>query len=335
LTSVAEQLENWIPISVQWQQTEPLIDWCYLGERRFTESFFDVTIEDCLRHPFNLLFRQLTTIDVLEECHGIRPGLYPTGFIFHLSRCGSTLVSQMLAKLPQNIMISEAPPLDWMIRANIHHPEITDKEHIAWIQWMISALGQKRNQESQHCFIKFDAWHTFYLDLIGRAFPNVPWIFLYRNPIEVMVSHNKQRGIWTVPGAMEHGLQDLSFMDYLQMSPDEYGARFLAQICKSALQYRHNPNVLFVNYTQLPQFVTSRLLQHFRVSYSDKDIQEMNAASRFDAKSPCFEFTSDVEKKQNEASETIRELSDKLLMPLYEQLEAVRQNSVIASSSGV
>jgi hypothetical protein len=327
LTNIAEHLERWIPIRIQWQQTVPLIDWCYLGERRFTESFFDQTIELLFRTPFNLLVRPLTTIDVLEQCHKIRPGLQPNGFIFHLSRCGSTLVSQMLASLPKNIVISEASPLDWMIRAKVRRPDISVEEHIAWIQWMVSALGQKRYSEAQHYFIKLDSWHTFNLDLIERAFPNVPWIFLYRNPIEVMVSHDKQRGAGTVPGMIDYQLEGLSLMDSLQISPEEYVARVLAKVCEFALERCNSPNVLFVNYNQLPQVLTSNILEHFNVSYSDEEIEQMNDVARFDAKSPTIEFTNDVESKQREASETIRQISDKMLMPLYEQLEAVRLKS--------
>ena len=46
--------------------------------------------------------------DLLDQA-AAEPGIDPTGFIFHLARCGSTLVSQMLAALPEHIVLSEAP----------------------------------------------------------------------------------------------------------------------------------------------------------------------------------------------------------------------------------
>ena len=324
LTNIAEKLDGWLPIRVQWRQNDPLFDWCYFGMRRFTESFFDDTVEARFRHPFNLLIRPLTGIDVLEESYALRPGLPPTGFIFHLSRCGSTLVSQMLAALPRNVVISEASPLDWMIRAQTRRPEITDEQRISWIRWIIAALGQKRTREAEHYFIKLDSWHTFELDILNRAFPETPWIFLYRNPLELMVSHDRQRGGGTIPGIVGHQLPGLTFADSLQIPAEEYVAGVLAAICESALQYRAHPNALFVNYKQLPQFITSGLLRHFRVDYSDQQIEIMNSAARFDAKNPQVEFISDVRQKQNDASETIQRISDKMLMPLYEQLETAR-----------
>ena len=326
MNNFAEQLEKWLPIRVAWHQTAPFFDWCYFGERRFTESFFDQTVENLFQKPFNLFLRPLTPIDILEECYKIRPGLKPSGFIFHLSRCGSTLVSQMLAALEKNVVISEASPLDWIIRAKVRKPDISDEEQIKWIRWMVSALGQKRDAEAEHFFIKFDSWHTFNLDLITQAFPDVPWVFLYRNPIEVMVSHNKMRGAGTVAGMIEYQIPGLSLMDSLEVSPDEYVARFLAKVCESALQNRENPNALFVNYTQLPQILTTDILKHFNVSYSDAELEKIIAAARFDAKSPAIEFKNDVQTKQREASDEIREVADKMLMPLYEELEVVRYN---------
>lgn len=327
MTEIAGQLADWLPIRVQWEQSEPLFDWCYMGTRRFTEPFFSETIESRLRYPFNLLIRPLTGIDVLKQCYTMRPGLPPTGFIFHLSRCGSTLVSQMLAALPQNVVISEASPLDWMIRAKVRRPEITDEERISWIRWMVGALGQKRSAEAEFYFIKLDSWHIFDLEILTRAFPNVPWIFLYRHPLEVMVSHGRQRGGGTIPGVVEYQLPGLTFEDSLQISAEEYVARVLAKICESALQFRNHPNALFVNYNQLPQLVTSTLLKHFRVDYIDEDIDIMNSAARFDAKNPAVEFATDAAQKQSEADEKIRLISNKMLMPLYERLEAVRGSS--------
>ena len=165
-----------------------MVDWCYLGKDRFKDSFFDQTVGECLRQPFNLLFRDQTPIDVLGQWNELRPGLSPTGFIFHMSRCCSTLISRMLASLPQNIVISEARPIDSTLRAHFHSDAVTDERRIAWLRWMVSALAQRRRGKEQHFFIKFDAWNVLEVPLIRRAFPAVPWVFVYRDPVEVLVS---------------------------------------------------------------------------------------------------------------------------------------------------
>ena len=317
-----EQLAGWMPIRVNWQGREPLIDWVYAGDTRFTEPFFDHTIERLLQKPFNLAFRRLTDVNALRLCATELPSIKPTAFIFHMSRCGSTLVSRMLASLGQNVVISEASPLDWMIRANVRRPEITDEEHINWIRWMIGSLAQKRLDNSQHFFVKFDSWHTLYFDVIERAFPDVPWIFLYRNPAEVLVSHEKQRGAGTIPGVVEHRIDGMSLTDAITFPQEEYPAFVLSEICRASLTQRDNPNGMFVNYTQLPQFVTGELLRHFGVDYSDEEIAQMNDAASFNAKSPNVKFIGDTEDKRREARGEIDAIAEKYFATIYEELES-------------
>lgn len=322
LIEKAEQLKGWLPIRVNWREPEPLIDWVYAGDTRFTEPFFDHTIERLLQKPFNLAFRRLTDIDALRIGVTELPTIKPTGFIFHMSRCGSTLVSRMLASIEQNVVISEASPLDWMIRANVRRPEITDAEHINWIRWMMGGLAQKREACAEHFFVKFDAWHTLYFDLIEEAFPDVPWIFLYRNPAEVLVSHEKQRGSGTMPGVIEHKIDGLSLTEVLQFPPEEYPAFVLAEICRAALRKRDSANGMFVDYTELPQLMYGEVLRHFNVECSADDIARMSDAAGYNAKSPSVKFTSDTEDKRREAKGEIEAIADKYFGTIYEELKA-------------
>lgn len=322
LIEKGEQLKGWLPIRVNWRGPEPMIDWVYAGDTLFTEPFFDHTIERLLQAPFNLAFRRLTDVGALRLGATELPTIKPTGFIFNMSRCGSTLVSRMLASLEQNVAISEASPLDWMIRANVRRPEITSEEHLNWIRWMTGALAQKRVACAEHFFVKFDAWHTLYFDLIEEAFPDVPWIFLYRNPAEVLVSHKKQRGSGTMPGVIEHTIDGLSLVEALEFPQEEYPAFVLAEICRAALKKRDNLNGKFVNYTQLPEFAYGDLLRHFNIKYSDDDIARMREAAGYNAKSPSVKFTSDTDDKRREASGEIDAIADKYFATIYEELEA-------------
>ena len=92
------------------------MDWCHLGVERFTDPFFDQTIGRRLREPFCLLFRHRTPIDALIDRAAVHPGLRPAGFIFHMSACGSTLIAQMLAAQEKSVVISEADPIDSVLR---------------------------------------------------------------------------------------------------------------------------------------------------------------------------------------------------------------------------
>ena len=323
------QLTDWMPIRVYRQADRFMVDWCYLGQDRFTDPFFAVTIGRRLNRPFNLLFRHQTPIETLAELRAVQPGLSPTGFIFHMSRCGSTLVAQLLAALPQNIVISEAEPIDAVLRSRFYDMGVTDEQRVAWLQAMISALARQRFDDERHFFVKFDSWHTFDLPLIQRAFPEVPWIFLYRDPLDVMVSHRRQPGSQMLPGSLFPGLLGLDFSALAQLSFEEYGARVFATICRAALD-NQNTTGQFFNYRHLPAAVWQRLSDHFGVAYTAADRERMQQAAQHDAKNPSLPFTADTAGKQCEATGTLRQTTDQWLWPVYEQLEAASGARVAA-----
>jgi gluconate kinase len=320
----AHRLSGWIPIRIYWKERRPLVDWCWIGTRRFSEPFFDHTIDASLRLPFSNLFRPQTPIEMLRERHAFEPGLEPRGFIFHMSRCGSTLVSQMLAALPQNVVISEAGSIDSVLRAKFREPSLTDEQRADWLRWIVSALAQRRAGDEENLFIKFDSWSVMDFPLISRAYPGVPWIFQYRNPVEVLVSQLGHRGAHMVPGGIEPELFGMRLEEVLQMPPEEFCARVLARICEAALLHHQSSHGMMINYDQLPDAVWTAAAGFFGVEVSDADMETFRRVATVDAKNPGLGFESDSQAKQNKASETVRVTAARWLAPLYEQLEAAR-----------
>lgn len=321
-----ENFRDWMPVRLYWREQKIFVDWWHLGKRRFTAPFFDTTIETLPRKPFNLLFRHQLPVEFLGEIYEQNRGFAPNGFIFHMSRCGSTLVAQMLASTTRNIVISEPPAIDWILRLNRIHPAITDELRAILLKWLVSAYGRKRHAKERFYFIKFDSWSTLDLNFIRRVFPEVPWIFLYRNPIEVMVSQLRERGSQMIPGAVGQILPGLDFMESLQIPPEEYIARVLARFCESAIEEATGDNALLVNYNELPGAI-DKIIEHFRVEYSPEEMESIKRKARFNAKTPSFSFTSDSEEKRSMASEAGMQMAEKWLNPLYERLEKLRSEN--------
>jgi len=161
-----------------------------MGSRRLTEPFFEQTLHRHMTHPFHQLFRRETSMEEMVAWTLAHPGAPLRGVIFHMSRCGSTLMSQQIAALECNIVASEPAPLDAILRAHQRIPTLPREIQVSWVRAMAAALGQPRCGE-QALYIKTDCWHIHQIDLIREAFPEVPWIFLYRDPIEVMVSQQR------------------------------------------------------------------------------------------------------------------------------------------------
>jgi hypothetical protein len=313
--------KNWLPIHIAWFDGQPCIEWAYFGAQRLTESFFEDSLRIALMHPLNRLVKCRTLLADLPAWTMQHPGLEPGGFIFHMSRCGSTLVSQMLASDPHNVVVSEANPIDKTLQ--IDHARSTAGAHPAQLTAMIGALGRKRADTQHRYFIKLDSWHTRALPLFRRAFPSVPWIFLYREPIEVLTSQMLQPGIHRVPDSIQLAWFGLDPEDSV---PDErYCARALASICEAVLQPYAEGGGLLVNYTDLPQALWTRIMPHFGIACSDAVREAMAATARYDAKAPGMEFSRNASDLRQRKTEELRPIAEQYLGDVYRQLESLRQ----------
>jgi hypothetical protein len=220
--------------------------------------------------------------------------------------------------------------MDSVLRAHTHLPELPRTEQVRWLRAMAAALAQPRNGETAF-YLKTDCWHVHETELLREAFPEVPWIFLYREPVEVMVSQARMPAIWTVPGVLHPSALQLEYTDWDPRRTDVYCARALANVCAAALRaVQEDARGLLVNYSELPEATTGRLLGHFGLR--EQDVPAMRRAARQDAKVPEAVFVSDRQAKQAEATERLRTVVAEHLEPVYEQLEAERRRQMGAAT---
>jgi aspartyl/asparaginyl beta-hydroxylase len=306
----------WLPVRVTYQDARPRAEWVYFASRRHPEPFFADAVRHALRSPFVRALRHQGPL----VSHA---GLAPSGFILHMSRCGSTLISRMLAALDRALVISEAPAIDDVLQADVHVPGVREDEQVQWLRAVVSALGQAQAGQELY-FIKLDAWHIHKLPLLRRAFPTTPWSFVYREPLEVLVSHLRHPGQFALPGAMAPALLAMDVAEITNVSREVWCARVLAGFCRAALRVCTPMGGLCVNYNQLPEAVWTTLATHWGITFSPHEVTHMREATSFDAKRPGLRFQPDAHQKQREATHDIRALAASLLTPLYLELERCR-----------
>jgi hypothetical protein len=316
-----ESLADWLPYSILWDSSPARVRWRHLGRERLVDPFFDQTIERRRHDPNHREQDRVTSIEALDGLPVVRP---PAGFIFHTSRCGSTLVAQVLASVPHHTVISEATILSSIIQRPAHALTMSLAQRAQLLRSVVNALAQPRTEQEGLCFIKFGAGSVRYLDLIRRAFPDVPAIFLYRDPLEVMSALLRVRSDAVPPGLTELGLIDDAIETVRAMGPAEFWARVLGSRMEAALRAYDAGWMRLVNYSQLPDAIWSSLADFFGATCTSAEIETMKASSRFNAKDPSSVFADDAEQKRKTATDEMRGYVDRLLMPLYERLEAIR-----------
>lgn len=327
-TITVEDLADWIPVRIEQKEEDFLVHWCRLGGKRFVEPFFEDTVMHLLRLPFNQLFCRRTSLDVLYELHRLQPGLKPAGFVFHSSRCGSTLLAQMLSSSDCNIVISEADPLDAILRSHYRSPALKNEAVRAeMLKSLVSAFSQRRHAGEARFFIKFDCWNILELPLIKAAFPDVPWVFVYRDPVDVLVSHMRRRGVQMVAGMLEPEMFGLERSHVPLMTTEEYCAKVLGSLLNAGLLHHASGNGLLVNYTELPDAAWTSIAGHFDISCNSSELMRMRNCARLDAKNPGFSFVPDKASKQNEANQALLDAAETWVMPVYQALEAARSET--------
>jgi hypothetical protein len=99
------------------------------------------------------------------------------GFIFHMSRCGSTLATQMLATSQRCFVLSEPTVLNAIFNPALKLSIVQRKE---LFNAAVRSLAKCSPKGADFLFIKFRSWNTFFLQEIMEKFPQVSWIFMHR-----------------------------------------------------------------------------------------------------------------------------------------------------------
>ena len=191
---------GWLPtaIGLDSQSQQAVVRWLEFGSARLAEPFFAQTVER-LRHaspPANEVQSGLDT--VLEVAKGLAP-VTPSGFIFHVSHCGSTLIANTLKTSDRTVVISEAPPLSILLHPDAESfvpcVDTWDLIRRALFRSLISLSAHYRTGEPAPVVIKFPSWNILFWSVVRSYWPDVPCLVVIRDPVEV-ISGSLAGGGW-------------------------------------------------------------------------------------------------------------------------------------------
>jgi GNAT superfamily N-acetyltransferase len=304
--AVARELEwcpeYWLPVHVVAHSERPSVEWFDAGDTRLSQPFFVQEFQRAQYRngtsPKRPWRRTGPLAELLDEA-ARAPGLAPSGFVFHMSRCGSTLLSQMLAADPDHLVLSEPTAVDQVLRT-WWNSSLDAEARMAALRAVLSVLGRPRHGE-RRLFVKFDAWHTTMLPALMQAFPETPWVFVHRDPVEVLVSLERSTPAFVVTGGAPTGVFGFDLADAVLMSPDEHAVAVVAAICRAARSNLDRRGML-VDYEDLPGAL-GEVLNHFELAADPDRVARMEAASVWNVKSPTLPFVADGAAKQAAASD--------------------------------
>lgn len=297
---------DWIPCELATVGQRSLVRWIHPGAKPlFTEPFFHQTVDALVQA------NAVQKLTPLEELAGVAPVKAPAGFIFHVSRCGSTLVSRSLAGIARHRVISEAAPVNQLLLAS----GLDAQAKRPLLKGLVHALcGTAAGVD---CFIKFTSWNLLHLQHLLELFPATPWVFVYREPVDVLQSLVARPPRWATHPQLAQALGG--------HPADGPGAVALVLQRLFAAPLPHwSGQARAISYAQLPAAMAD-IAEHFGLDLDPAEQARMRHVGQYDAKQ-----AGEVPFRARERAPPLSDAMGSALVPLnrlWDQWEAIRAPS--------
>jgi hypothetical protein len=310
-------LAHWTPIRLDFSGPAPTVDWADLSAERFVDPFFDQTVARWASGPRtpSVVRTGLEALVALDS----EPSLEPAGMIFHLSRCGSTLVSRLLGTLPGVIVVAEPAPLNTLLGLNTDR--VDEAGLVQAVRLVVRALGRRRHGDERRLVLKCTSWNIRRRALLAAAFPETPWIWVQRDPARVLASLLAKPPGWlrlqAEPEAAARGF-GLDPAAVKAMTRAEFAARLLGAMLEAAAT--DAAGRICIDHAELPTAVWQRVAPHFGLAANPAAIERMIEESRFYSKDPASRVFAGDEPERRPVTDAMREAAQRFAEPGYRAL---------------
>jgi hypothetical protein len=309
-------LARWTPVRVDVSGPAPTVYWADLSAERFAEPFFDQTVARWASGPRARPFVR-TGLEALAALDS-EPSLEPAGMIFHLSRCGSTLVSRLLGTLSGVVVLAEPAPLNALL--GLDPDRVDEAALVSVVRLLVRALGRRRHSDERRLVLKCTSWNVRRRAVLAAAFPGTPWIWVQRDPALVLASLLAEPpgwlGLQAAPAraARRFGLDPAAVPT---MTRAEFTARALGAMLEAAAT--DPARRLCIDHAELPEAVWDRVAAHFALEAGPAEIRRMIAESGFYSKDPAQVFSGDTPERRP-ITDAIRQAAQRFAEPGYRAL---------------
>lgn len=303
---------GWVPVGLELMAGPPRVIWRHTGGQRPVAGLYPSDVQAWSRRPLNRFLDAGTHLDTLDEDADGPP---PAGIIFHMSRCGSTLASRMLAQITGVVSLSEPRILGDILRIRRFDPDFDPARQVAWLR----SVAARSAAGGAKVVIKTEAGGLFGLDLLRRAFPDTPWIFLHRDPLDVMLSQALQRSSEMMPIMIEAALP-ASSLEASDIDLDEHCARTLGALCAAAADAIARADGAAIPYEGLADAVATRIAPLFGLQPDADDLERMRAVATRHARRGEETFVDEQSDRRAGADGRLVALADEFARPAWRRL---------------
>ncbi len=319
-----DELDSYLPVDAVIRDGKPQIEWFRMTGVEFSEPFFHQTVERARQNnPHDLVFTDLSTLLQVAKAG---PAVQPVGLIFHTSRCGSTLVANACRALDSTRVIAEAPVIDKLVSRLFTDAETGSSKELVYLSLVRAAVQSfARHQSNANCryFVKFACTSILQIKSLRRTWPNVRFLILFRDPIEVTVSNLRNRPQWMNADSNPAAAAAILGVDVDKLSgitAEEFCARALGRYYAAAESVADDRTTQLFDYKQLSLQTLTQILGFFGVTPSAQEMTAIERSLLSHAKDPARFFHPDSADKKAAASREVIEAVERWALPAYERL---------------
>jgi hypothetical protein len=319
---------GWVPFDLVAEGGETLLEWRFVGDAPFHDPWFEQSV---YRHgpARNGGVRPRRTAIEALDCPPPTDALPLAGMIFHASRTGSTLVTQLLSRSPRLSVLSEPPIVEALIDWSHSRPSVARVPLARRLSAALAFLGRWRHEPEQKLILKAESQHILELSLFQRSFPNVPWVFLFREPEAILRSQRRQRGRQMVPGMIAAERLGVTAAAIDPARLDGYAELVLERTFRAALGPLEAGQGHLFHYRALPGCVWTELDALFGLELTEAEIHVMREHSRYDAKHPGELFAPDSGARELPPVPSLSGSPSAPLAELYRRLSELELESAL------
>ena len=259
-------------------------------------------------------------------------GARPSGFIFHVSRCGSTLISNGLKALSGAQVACEARPINklFMPYPSTGDPdadECWDRDRRILAECLFVLFSSYRTGGPEPLIVKFDSQNAICLPIVRRYWPDIPCVFVIRDPVEVIVSNLKQ----PAPDGKLCRFRELPVWAYAMsgvradtpldsISVEDFHARVLGRYLDAAAG-QAGSDLRIIDYQDINQASVRDIAGLFGLSCNEDRARLVSEFGKY-SKDPSGDkrFSDDRAAKQECASVATKQAASRWAMPRYAEL---------------
>ena len=178
---------GFVPISISslTDTNDPVVAMCdvsladYQARPSAFPRFADIVSKQCTSDT--ILSVRLSDLDTLDR-------VAPAGLILHEPKAGGSVVTGMLAANPAFIVYSEPSVLTTAV---LNCMGCSAERVVSILMSLVNGLGNTKHKGK--VFVSLHPLLTLHISTIITAFPQTPWAFLFRSPIEIIGLSIQQR----------------------------------------------------------------------------------------------------------------------------------------------